>query len=154
MSKSSNTKIISKAVCAAKISIMIENGRKECTSKEELEEFSIGSLISYMNKNNVFKQGGFIIKFADEYFIYITADFTTKYRARYKNILKMWVGDVYSVQNDIVSIVKTKQKKTNLPIKVNNVIVYYAAKKFDAIRFKHTKKYQNIMKWYDYFHKN
>jgi hypothetical protein len=148
MSKSNN---ISKAVLSAKISMMIENGRKEITTKEELEKFPIGSLISYMNKNNIFKLGGFIIKFSDEYFIFITPDFQTKYRVRYKNISKMWVGDVYSTKNDIVSLVKTSQPKTNFPVKIGNIIVYYAAKTFDMKRFENTEKYNRMSSWYNYF---
>ena len=108
--KTTKIKKIDKAVLKTKISNMINNGRQEITTKDQLERFSIGSLISYININNIFKQGGFIIKFFDEFFVYITPDFTTKYRVRYKNILKMFVGDVYSVRNDIVSIVKTTQK--------------------------------------------
>ena len=134
-----------------KIKKMIENGRVEITTKEELEEYDIGSLISYVNNNGTFKLGGFITKFSDEYFIYITPDLSQKYRVRYKNIQKIWVGDPFKCTNDIVSIVKTKQKKTNFPVRIGNVTVYYAQKKFDADRFKCTDKYEQYVKWYKYF---
>lgn len=149
--KSLNIKKMDKASLSAKISNMIEYGRKEITTKEELEEFPIGSLISYMNKNNIFKTGGFIIKFSDEYFIYIMPDFTTKYRVRYKNVLKMWAGDVYSVKNDIVSIVKSLNKKTNFPVKLDNIVIYYGKNNFDVKRFMNTDKYKNMIKWYEFF---
>ena len=140
-----------KDILKTKLDKLIENGRKEITSKEELEKFRIGSLISYMNINDNFKKGGFIIKFADEYFIYITPDFLTKYRVRYKNIKKMWVGDPFKVRNDVVSIVKTKQKKTNFPVQVGGITVYYAAKTFDKQRFMNTDKYNTMISWYNYF---
>ena len=149
-----NTKIqkqVPKYVADVKITMMLENGRKEITTKEELEKYPIGSLISYMNKNNEFKQAGFIYKFSDEYFIYLASDFTTKYRVRYKNVQKMWVGDVYSVTSDLVSLVKADNKKTNFPVKINNIIVYYAKNNFDVVRFKNTGKYKNMIKWVEIF---
>src|SRR5262245_40366681 len=102
-SKPSKRKI-EKARLEGKIVSFIENGRKEITTKKQLEKYPVGSLISYINKANVFKLGGFILKFSDDYFIYIKPDFQTKIRARYKNIKKMWVGDVYKVKNDLISL--------------------------------------------------
>uniref|UniRef100_A0A6G6AA77 Uncharacterized protein n=1 Tax=Borely moumouvirus TaxID=2712067 RepID=A0A6G6AA77_9VIRU len=63
----------------------------------------------------------------------------------------MWVGDVYKVNNDLVSLVKAKQSKTNFPIKIGKVIVYYASDNFDVKRFKNTKKYTTMCKWYEIF---
>ena len=107
---SKTTRKPNKDVIKIKIKKMIRNGRKEITSKEELEEFPIGSLISRMNNNNVFKPCGFITKFSDDHFIYITPDLSNKYRVRYDTVQKMWVGNPFKCTNDIVSIVKTKQK--------------------------------------------
>jgi hypothetical protein len=142
---------MNKAIVAAKIDTFVENGRKEITTKKQLEKFPIGSLISYMNIDNVFRSGGFIIKFTPDYFIYITPDFSTKYRARYSHILKMWAGNVYNTQNDIVSIVPASQDKTNFSVVVNDIPIYYAKKSFDAKRFKHTAKYKKIIEWCTYF---
>lgn len=140
-----------KAKISARIMTFLENGRKEITTKEELEKFAIGSLISYMNMSNIFKLGGFITKFAEEYFIYVTPDFVQKYRVRYINVKTMWVGDVYKVFNDIVSITKTKKKKTNFSVKVNKVVVYYARNNFDLKRFISTSRYKKIIEWCNYF---
>jgi len=139
------------AITGAKIATLIDHGRKEITTKEELEKYPIGSLISYMNNKNVYKIGGFLLKVVEEYFIYLDLDFQTKYRVRYGNVEKMWVGDVHKVNNDIVSIAKTKQEKTNFPVKIGKTIVYYAVNRFDLNRFVNTKKYQNMAKWYEYF---
>lgn len=142
---------IEKARLESKIESFIENGRSEITTKKQLEKYPIGSLISYMTNSNIFKLGGFIVKFANDYFIYITPDFKTKYRARYKNIKKMWAGDVYEVKNDLISFVKTSQKKTNFEIRVNDIIIFYARSSFDARRFKCTEKYKRLVLWNDYF---
>lgn len=140
-----------KAVLLAKIETLIEYGRTEITTKEELEEYPIGSIVSYTNKNGIFKSGGFIIKFEDDYFIYITLDYSCKFRVRYKNINKMWVGDIYQVKNDVVSIIPTTNAKTNFKAKIGDVIVYYAKDNFGLKRFKNTQRYRNMVKWYEYF---
>ena len=63
----------------------------------------------------------------------------------------MWVGSVYSTKNDIASIVKTTQDKTNYPVIVNNIIIYYATRPFDMERYKFTEKYKKIIQWCQYF---
>nr|AEX63348.1 hypothetical protein mv_R1146 [Moumouvirus Monve] len=155
MSKSTkslkNNKTINKAVLATKISNLIEHGRVEITTKKELEQYDIGSLISYLNTKDEFKQGGYVTKITKEYFIYLTPDFETKYRVRFENIKKMWVGDVYKVKNDLVSLIKAPQKKTNFPVEVGNIVIYYASDNFDSKRFKNTKKYATMCKWYEIF---
>lgn len=138
-------------ITCAKIQTLLDNGRIEISTKEELEEYPLGSLISYMNNNHILKSGGFVTKFSDDYFIYITPDFGQKYRVRYINVHKMWVGDVKKVKNDLISLTKTTQKKTNFPVTVNGVIIYYAHKKFDQNRFMNTQKYKRIVEWNNYF---
>lgn len=140
-----------KARIGAKIINLIENGRKEITTKEQLEKYEIGSLISYVNNADIFKSGGFIIKFADEYFIYITPDFKTKYRVRYINVKKMWIGNVYKIKNDLVSLSKSTQKPTKFEIKINNIIIHYARNSFDVKRFMSTEKYKRLIAWNEYF---
>lgn len=148
---SNSAKIVNKALFALKIDTMVENGRKEIITKKQLEKYPIGSLISYLNINNIFKPGGFIIKFKPEYFIYITPDFNTKYRVRYTVIQKMWVGSVYKTKGDFVSIVPTEKPKTKFPVIVNDIVIYYASDSFDVKRFKYTEKYKKIVSWCDFF---
>ncbi|AAV50282.1 hypothetical protein [Acanthamoeba castellanii mimivirus] len=150
MSKTNKRKI-EKARIEAKILGFLESGRKEITSKKQLEKYAIGSLISYKNTNDEFKQGGFITKFADEYFIYITPDFTTKYRVKYKNVKTMWVGNVYKTKNDLVSLVETPQEPTNFEVTLNGITIYYAKNSFDVRRYKSTEKYKRMNAWCDYF---
>ena len=149
-SKKSPNKI-RKDVLATKISNFLEYGRKEITTKNELENFPIGSLISYINHKGHFKQGGFITKFADDYFIFITPDFTSKFRVRYKNTIRLWAGNVFNVSNDIISFAGTSQKKTNFPVVLNDIIVFYANSNYDAKRFMNTDRYRTLLLWYNYF---
>lgn len=143
-----------KDIINAKILMMLENGRIEVTNKEELEKYPIGSLISYININDEYKEGGFITKFRDDYFIYITTDFTNKYRARYKNVKMMIVGDVYKVKRDVISLTKTTQKtKTKFPIIVGGICIRYAQGNFDSKRYMSTDRYKILTQWYDYFHR-
>jgi hypothetical protein len=148
MSKSSK---IAKDTVKTKIDIMIENGRKEITTQKELEKYLSGSPISYIDINNTFKSGGFLLKTMDKYFIYVTPDFLLKKRVYFKNVSKMWIGDVYSIKNDLISLTETSQKKTNFPVKINNIIIYYGRSNFDKKRFMNTVRYEKIVQWYKYF---
>lgn len=153
MSKTCNVEPVNKvkSVLLTKITELIDNGRAEITTKDELTKYSIGSLISYMNKNGIFKTAGFLIKVASEYFIYITPDFQQKYRVYFSNVQKMWAGDVYKVKNDIVSIVASKNKATKFKLEINGIVIYYAKDSYSLKRFRNTQKYQRIVKWCDYF---
>jgi hypothetical protein len=135
-----------------KIQSLIENGREEITTKKELEKYPIGSLVSYLTKTDVFKDAGFIYKFGDTWFIYISVDFSQKYRVRYHNVKTLWVGDVFHTKNDTVSINKCKEK-SNYPIKIGNTVVYYADTPFKEKRYKLTEKYRRMTTWYEYFGK-
>lgn len=152
MSKTTKSGKKNKDRLYATVSTMKKNGRKEIIKKTQLEKFPIGSMISYITKKGTFRPGGFIIRFEDNAFVYKTKDFGKhSYRVKYAIIDKMWVGDVYKVKNDLVSLVPSTQKKTNFPVEVAGIIVYYAAKNFDIERFKGTNKYQLYQKWCKYF---
>lgn len=146
------SKVISnKTVAKIKINDLISYGRKEITTRDKLEKFPVGSLISYTNKSGTFKHGGYLCKVKEDWFIYVTLDFSQKIRARYANIDKMWVGDVYKVIGDTISLNKP-EVTTNYPVEINNKIVYFGKNLNDAKRFKVTNKYENMIKWFEYFH--
>lgn len=147
-------KVVNKALFASKVSTMIENGRQEITTREEIEEFPVGSLISYLNTDKVFRPGGYILKFKPDYFIYLSFDFKVKRRARYSHIDKMWAGSVYSTKNDFVSIIKATNKISKYPVMVDDTIIYYAPNSYDAKRFKNTEKYLSIVEWKKHFDDN
>lgn len=142
-----------KSILELKLETLIENGRQEITTKKELEEFQIGSLISYINTNGIFKVGGFVTKITDEYFIYLDDEFENKFRVRFNNVKKMYVGNVYDTKNDIVSIVKSDKTETKYPVTIDDIIVYYGYDSHDMKRYLHTKKYKLMDKWITYFKK-
>ena len=131
--------------------VVVECNRNEIMTKEQLEKYPIGSLISYMNVNGRFKLGGFIVKFCEDYFIYVAPDFVTKYRARYSHVRNMWVGDVYRTPNDIVSIVPWEGNVSKYSVTVNDVVVYYGCKKYKTDMYRTSRSFKNIMKWCEYF---
>jgi len=130
---------------------LIEHGRKEITEQNQLKKFPIGSSISYSSKTNAFKPGGFIWKIADDNFIYLNLDTDKKFRVQMKNVDKIWVGSVYDVKNDVVSLVKTTKKKTINPVKVGGIVVNYTKNKYDYERYICTHKYKLMKKWYETF---
>jgi len=145
-------KLFRKDVIDVIILTMLENGRKELTTKKQLEKFPIGSLISYRTKKGEFRHGGFITKFESDSFIYKRPEFGKhSHRVRYSIVDKMWVGGVYTVKNDFVSLVKDPKNPTNFPVEVGGVIVYYARTNFDRRRFMSTERYRVYKRWCDYF---
>lgn len=148
-----NNRRIEKARIDVKIGNYIENGRKEITTQKQLEKYAIGSLIAYMSNSDTFRIGGYITKFGDDNFIYITPDLKNKYRVKYENVKKMWVGDVYTVRNDLISLAQTKQESTKYEIVFNDIVIFYAKNSFDAKRFKCTEKYKRLVAWDEYFNK-
>ena len=140
-----------KAYLSTKIDTLIEYGHTQITSKKQLEKFPIGALISYLNINNTFRPGGFLVDFFDDHFIYVTPDFETLRKGKYARIIKMWVASVYDTQNDLVSIFPTQNKKTNFSVIINGIPIYFARNSFDMKRFMNTNKYKLIMKWVDFF---
>ena len=63
----------------------------------------------------------------------------------------MWVGNVYSVKKDAVSLMQTTKKKSNFPVKIGDNIIYYAKNNFDVERYKCTDKYKMMTIWYSFF---
>ncbi len=133
---------------------IIKYSRKKITTKHELEEYPIGSLISYTNKKNEFRKAGYVLKYSDNYFIYVTPDFQTKYRVKYKNVLEMWVKKVDSPLKDLIWQAETIQEKTNFPIFIGNKVIYYAKNNSDRDKYMDTTKYKKLVKWYDHFGNN
>ena len=140
-----------KALIEAKIKLLMKNGRKQVTTIDKIKKFPIGSLISYMNKNGIFKSGGFLWKVCDDNFIYLVLDSNKKFRVRMKNVDKVWIGSVYDVENDLVSLIPTNKKKTSKPVIIGDVIVYYAKDTYDYNRFVCTNKYKMMEKWFNVF---
>ena len=133
-----------------KIQTMIDHGRERITTKEQLEKYPIGSLISYMTNSGTFKAGGFIIGYADEYFTYVTPDYQSKRRVRYHNVKTMWAGDVYKVRGDLVSITETKEEPTEYPVKIGDVVVHYADRPYHCA-YTETERFRRMYRWWIWF---
>lgn len=147
----SNLSITRKDKAQTKISMMIQNGRKEISSYDELKKYQRGSLISYITHTGIFRYGGFLLKVSPENFIYLTPDFSQKRRAYFKSVSKMWLGNVNEVNNDIVSLKQSSQRESNFPVNVNNTVIYYGNSTYDRVRFLNTDRYKKIIQWYKYF---
>lgn len=140
-----------KALLEAKINTFIENGRVEITTIDELKEYPIGALISYMNTSKIFKSAGVLIKIGDDYFIYLNLETDQKFKVWMANVYKMWVGKVYKVKNDLVSLIKSDKKETSNPVIIGNIPIYYAKDGYDRKRFCCTLKHKLAQKWYELF---
>lgn len=144
-----------KALIEAKIKYMINNGRVEITSINDLKKYPIGSMVSYMTKKGIYKSGGFLLKINDHiddnYFIYVNFDKDQKIRVRMERVDKIWIGDVYKTSNDVVSLVATKKKETSKPVIIGDIVIYYANSIYDYNRYVCTNKYKLTQKWYEMF---
>lgn len=143
----------SKVDVVIKINTLLENGRKEITTIKQLKKFPIGSLISYMNLSDYFKIGGFLLEVFPDSFSFIDLDFKIRYRVDINKISKIWVGSVFQVTNDYVSILPTTQSPTNFPVVIANITVFYAKNTYAFKRYTLTQKYQTAMLWVQRFHK-
>jgi len=144
-----------KAALKAKINKMLENGRVEIQTRQQLENFPLGSLVSYLTKEGLYRSGGFLKTIQDDYFVLLggTKDDRISFSVQFKNIKSMYVGNPMKTKSDNVSIVPTTKPKTKFPVTIGKVVVYYAKDKFDYNRFLETAKYKRYMDWYEKFGK-
>lgn len=144
-----STKIYQSYIDSAGITF-VKHGRNEITTKKELEKYPIGSLIAYETRDGRYSKGGFLVEFFDDYFVFVMHDFSKQYKVRYKNILRMWAGDVNVVQKDIISF-DNIDHKTNFPIEIKGKVVKYATNNNTRDRFMCTTKYKIMVQWFDMF---
>jgi len=95
--------------------------------------------------------GGFLVKVNDDSLIYFKLITNKKVKVDFQNVKKIWIGNVYNVKNDIVSLIASKKQKTPFPVKVGKIPIYYASDKYDYNRYICTEKYRIMKKWYDMF---
>lgn len=128
-------------------------GRKEITTRAELVKFPIGSLISYIDKREIFRYAGYLCRVEQDCFVYITLDFSKKIRVRFVNVDKMWVGNVFKVRGDTINF-KSPVSETKWPVIIGKYKVYYGTSLGNAKNFMASQKYANMVKWHEYFHSN
>lgn len=146
------SKKISKSHIHANALAFVNHGRQEITDnfKNETEKYKTGSLIAYETIDGRYTKGGFITKFDPEYVIWITFDFDKKYKIRYHNIKRMWIGDVFQVDGDYVAF-KKPDNITNYEAKIGIYPVRYFKNQRTLDIFLASNKYQHMLQWYDMF---
>jgi len=155
LNKSNELNSKNKAMVKGKIQTLIEYGRIEIHTREELKEYPKGSLVSYLSKDDVFYLGGFLMSVGKKHFYIISdlADASNKIKISFKNINAIYVGTVFDTSNDVISIKENTKKPTKHPVKIGDIIVYYGKNRVDKNRFISTRKYQMMMAWYELFGK-
>lgn len=119
-----------------KIKKLIKSGRNVIKTKEELKKFPLGTLVSYITKEGLYRSGGFLRSIKNKYFALQGGNVANpiSFPVQFSNIKKMYVGSPIKNVNRTV-------KKTNFPVMIGKTIVYYAKSNYDIKRFKATKKY-------------
>lgn len=126
----------------AKIKELLDSGREEIKTKRQLSEFPLGSLVSYVTKDGLYRSGGFLRTIQDKYFALQGGNSTNpiSFSVQFDNIAKMYVGSPVKLAN-------RTDKKTNFEVKIGNKVVYYAKSNYDAKRFKSTQKYKRMLNY-------
>jgi hypothetical protein len=145
MSKISKKNNITKDEVETKIISLIESECEEITTKDELETYKLGSLISYLTSSNVFKLGGLITIFKEEYFIYDKLNSSTRYRVRYCNIIKMWVGDFVKLKHKLTRLVNSASQTSHSKIDIDKIEIVYNGKLVDVKQSVGINKYNSII---------
>jgi len=151
-----------------KIKNLIDKGRVEIETRDELLNFPLGSLVSYLTKpkmvvmedgkrkvvNNgksLYRSGGFLRAVEDDYFTLQGGQpwSPISFCVQFENVEKMYVGNPTTTKDDFISIQPTKQEPTKHPVMIGDTVVYYGKDAWKANRFKSTKKYEQMVKWYE-----
>lgn len=109
--------------------------------KKELSEIGMGTFIICMKKRSLNKQCGFLILLSE-------SSFTIKEN---ENEMEILYEEVTNIKIKEISITMTKGKATYYPIKIGEVIVYYARNKSDMERYLLSSKYMRMAEWYNLF---
>lgn len=130
-----------------KMKEMIDNGRKIIHSKEELQRYPLGTLVSYVTNSGLYRSGGFLKSLQDEYFTLQGGTFAMpiSFPVQYKNIQEMYVGVPIRLLN------RNKDKKTKFKVKLGKKTVYYAKDNYDVKRFMKTKRYKDMAAWHELY---
>lgn len=129
-----------------------ENGRILISTKNELNKYPVGTLISYTNTSDIFFRGGYLIEIHNDSFVYLEPDFDKFHKVNFGDVNFMIVGIVSHVRNDLIDINPTNQKKTCYKVMIGDTVVYFAKSKNDKRKFMKTKLFERSTNWYNYFH--
>jgi|WetSurMetagenome_2_1015567.scaffolds.fasta_scaffold38657_3 hypothetical protein len=146
-SKTELTKINNnKGVFKAKINTLLKNGRKKITTRDQLLIYPLGSLVSYVTTDGLYRSGGFLRAIKKKYFALQggTPAKPISFCVQFQNIKAMYVGTP-------VRLLNRTPRVTNYKVKIGKTTVYYAKDNFDKTRFMNTKRYKDMKNWYDIY---
>lgn len=144
---------VDKAIRKAKIQLLIEKGRILVSTREELLDFPLGSIISYITNDDIFHSDGYLKHIGKKSFTVIKepkedADIT---KIKFSNVVEMYIGHVGKTKNDVISIHQCNDTITKYPVKIGDIVVYYGRNNMDMKRFSFTDKYLRMVDWYSMF---
>lgn len=128
-----------------KIKQLIKSGRDVVKTRAELLNYPLGSLVSYITKEGLYRSGGFLRTIKDKYFALQGGNIANpiSFCVQFSNVKKMYVGSPIKNANRTV-------ETSNFPVQVGEKIVYYAKSNYDVKRFKATKKYKRMIDYEKY----
>jgi len=106
--------------------------------------------ISYITKDGQYRSGGFLTGISEYYFVVLGGQINNKisFSVQYSNVKELYAKQIQSHQSTTpIKPIKTKKPKTKFPVKINNIVVYYAKDNYDRRRFKQTNKYKRMIKY-------
>lgn len=144
----------SKKLIKAKIRELVdEKGATEIFNPKEsdLENFNKGVLISYVTKDGKYRSGGFLTNYDDKYFVLLGGGGfgpRISFSVQFKNVKAIYVRKPNKKNVDQpIKPTETTHYKTEYPVEIDGVVVYYARDNWDKRRFMNTKKYRNMLKY-------
>jgi hypothetical protein len=138
MSKSNKK---NRALLKAKIARLTRDGYDLSLNKEELEKRPFG-LITYIDKDDKYEKGGFLKEIKEDSFVWHNYDpEVPDQEIKFEDVKQIYTRSPLRLLN-------RSTKKTNYPVKLGGVTIFYAKDNFDLLRFKNTDRYQQIKKWY------
>lgn len=132
----------SRETVEARIKMLLDNGRRIIRNRREFRNEPLGSLVSYVTKENLYRSGGFLKKIEKDYFVIQGGTYgkPISFTVQFNNVHYVIVGSpIRSTQK--------KLKTTNFPVSIGDKVVYYARDNYDRKRFKMTEKYKNMEIW-------
>lgn len=108
-------------------------------------------LISYILKDGKYRSGGFLTANSDYYFVLLGGQIDNKisFSIQYMNVDTIYIRKVNKKNaTKPIKPVPTLHLKTRFPVKIDDIVVYYAKDNFDRRRFMDTQKYSNMKNYH------
>ena len=91
-----------------KITKFYKSNRKHKIKKENLDQYSKNSLISYLKTNNKLKIGCILINQTNDYFMCKSIYTNKKYKVYFNFVQKIWIKDEYLIYDALVEEIMDK----------------------------------------------